>query len=210
MRKKITDILPIEKCLPGRSEAMQVSGVHAVSGASFLPPFAHDCETVVLALGCFWGAERLFWRLPGVAVTAVGYAGGVTENPTYQEVCSGYTNHTEVVLVAYKPSEVSLQQLLQTFWEEHDPTQGMRQGNDRGTQYRSAIYVNNDAGLAVAEHMRSQYSVALKEAGIHADITTEIARLKTFYYAEEAHQQYLHKVPNGYCGLAGSGVRYSP
>lgn len=185
---------------------MPLSGIHAVTGRSYVAPFPESTSQVVLGMGCFWGVERLFWNQDGVYVTAAGYAGGQTQNPTYEEVCSGLTNHTEVVLVVYEPDEVSLEQLLTIFWEEHDPTQGMRQGNDRGTQYRSAIFVDTDEELAVAKQSSARYQAALGDAG-YGEITTEIASAKTFYYAEEYHQQYLYKVPNGYCGLRGTGVK---
>ncbi|APX93085.1 peptide-methionine (S)-S-oxide reductase [Halomonas sp. 1513] len=194
-----------ERALPGRDTALRVSGRHLVNGASMLPPFPDGHEQVVLGLGCFWGAERLFWELPGVYVTAVGYAGGYTPNPTYEETCSGLTGHTEVVRVVYDPARMPFTTLLQVFWEAHDPTQGMRQGNDRGSQYRSAIYTTNEAQLEAAEGSRDAYQKALQGAGRGA-ITTEIAPLEAFYLAEEYHQQYLAKNPNGYCGLKGTGV----
>jgi len=162
-------------------------------------------KQIVLGLGCFWGAERLFWKLLGVHVTAVGYAGGVTPNPTYEETCSGLTGHTEVVLVVYDPAKLTLDRILTTFWQAHDPTQGFRQGNDRGTQYRSAIFVMDDDDLAIVTASAEQYQKALAKAGL-GQITTEIAVNDQFYYAEDYHQQYLHKVPNGYCGLQGTGV----
>ncbi|MCE8027230.1 peptide-methionine (S)-S-oxide reductase MsrA [Billgrantia desiderata] len=191
--------------LPGRDTPVQISGVHAVSGRSMLPPFPEGHEQIVLGLGCFWGAERLFWQLPGVYVTAVGYAGGVTPNPTYEETCTGRTGHTEVVRVVFDPREVDLETLLKVFWEAHDPTQGMRQGNDIGSQYRSAIYTTSDAQLAAARRSRDVYQYSLAQAG-RGQITTEIASLEVFYPAEEYHQQYLHKNPGGYCGLKGTGV----
>ncbi len=191
--------------LPGRDTPVQISGVHAVSGRSMLPPFPEGHEQIVLGLGCFWGAERLFWQLPGVYVTAVGYAGGVTPNPTYEETCTGRTGHTEVVRVVFDPREVDLETLLKVFWEAHDPTQGMRQGGDVGTQYRSAIYTTSDAQLAAARRSRDVYQYSLAQAG-RGQITTEIASLEVFYPAEEYHQQYLHKNPGGYCGLKGTGV----
>lgn len=191
--------------LPGRDTPLRVSGVHAVSGRSMLPPFPQGHEVVVLGLGCFWGAERLFWQLPGVHVTAVGYAGGVTPNPTYEETCTGRTGHTEVVQVVFNPQEQDFETLLKTFWEAHDPTQGMRQGNDMGSQYRSAIYTTHDAHLRAAKRSRDIYQSALAQAG-RSTITTEIAPLTHFYLAEEYHQQYLHKNPGGYCGLRGTGV----
>ncbi|WP_111411851.1 peptide-methionine (S)-S-oxide reductase MsrA [Billgrantia lactosivorans] len=191
--------------LPGRDAPLRVSGVHAVSGRAMLPPFPEGHETIVLGLGCFWGAERLFWQLPGVHVTAVGYAGGVTPNPTYEETCTGRTGHAEVVRVVFDPREVTLETLLGVFWEAHDPTQGMRQGNDVGSQYRSAIYTTSAAQLAVAQRSRDAYQAALTRAG-RGRITTEIEPLDAFYLAEEYHQQYLHKNPGGYCGLRGTGV----
>lgn len=191
--------------LPGRATPIQVSGVHAVNGRSLLPPFPPGHAEIILGLGCFWGAERLFWQLPGVFVTAVGYAGGVTPNPSYAETCSERTGHAEVVRVVYDPSAVDLEQLLKVFWEAHDPTQGMRQGNDIGTQYRSAIYTTSDAQLAAASRSRDLYQESLTQAG-RGHITTEIVPLDAFYLAEEEHQQYLHKNPGGYCGLQGTGV----
>src|SRR4051795_8806231 len=191
--------------LPGRSERMPVQAVHDVLGHPLTPPFPDDHQQVVFGLGCFWGAERLFWQAPGVWTTAVGYAGGTTPNPTYEEVCSGRTGHTEAVLVDYDPALTSYDQLLKVFWEGHDPTQGMRQGNDVGTQYRSAIYVADDAQRAVAEASRDAYQARLDEAG-RGTISTEIAPAGEFFYAEPYHQQYLAKNPNGYCGLGGTGV----
>lgn len=205
MFEKVMSILPEESCLPGRDDSIQLDSTHAVNGRSFCAPFPPGTESIVLGMGCFWGAERLFWQLSGVYVTAVGYAGGKTLNPTYQEVCAGLTNHTEVVLVVYEPEKLSLEDLLMVFWREHDPTQGMRQGNDRGTQYRSAIFVETEIELELVKKSRDQYQSRLTEADF-GEVTTEIASGKTFYYAEEYHQQYLHKVPNGYCGLAGTGV----
>jgi peptide-methionine (S)-S-oxide reductase len=191
--------------LPGRSTGMPVPAEHYVSRAPLKPPFPAGMQQAVFGLGCFWGAERLFWQTPGVFSTAVGYAGGLTPNPTYEEVCSGRTGHTEVVLVVFDPAKVSYQTLLKTFWESHDPTQGMRQGNDRGTQYRSAVYTLDDEQQAAAQQSRDRYQQALTAAGYGA-ITTEIEPAGPFYYAESFHQQYLAKVPNGYCGLAGTGV----
>ena len=178
---------------------------HYVTGHRIQPPFPDGLRTAVFGMGCFWGAERLFWQIPGVYSTAVGYAGGFTENPTYEETCSGLTGHTEAVLVVYDPAQVSYEQLLKVFWEGHDPTQGMRQGNDRGTQYRSAIYWTDDAQRESAEASATTYGDALRAAR-RGSITTEIAPLRDFYYAEDYHQQYLAKVPNGYCGLGGTGV----
>jgi peptide-methionine (S)-S-oxide reductase len=197
-----------ERALPGRSEpAFPVPERHAVLGTPIQPPFPEGIETTYFALGCFWGAERLFWQLDGVYATAVGYQGGMTPHPTYEEVCSGRTGHAEAVLVAFDPRRISYEALLKTFFEEHDPTQGMRQGNDVGTQYRSAIYFANDHQREVAESAREAYNAALLGEGFDP-ITTEIAPAEPFYYAEEYHQQYLHKVPNGYCGLAGTGVSF--
>ena len=195
--------------LPGRAEpGFAVPDTHAVLGTSIKPPFPAGLETAVFALGCFWGAERLFWRLDGVHTTAAGYSGGYTPNPTYEEVCTGGTGHAEVVLVVFDPSTVSFADLVKVFFEEHDPTQGMRQGNDVGTQYRSAIYYTGDEQRRVAEAARTAYEDALTAAG-HKPITTEISPAGEFYYAEDYHQQYLHKVPNGYCGLKGTGVACS-
>jgi peptide-methionine (S)-S-oxide reductase len=194
------------EALPGRDTAMPVPATHFVTGRPIVPPFPEGVETIVLGLGCFWGAERIFWELPGVFTTAVGYAGGHTPNPTYEEVCSARTGHTEAVLVAYDPDQVSLDDILKTFWEGHDPTQGMRQGNDVGTQYRSAIYTTTDAQRAAAEASRDRYAQALRAAGHRGEITTEIAPAGPFYYAEDYHQQYLAKNPNGYCGIGGTGV----
>jgi peptide-methionine (S)-S-oxide reductase len=191
--------------LPGRPTPLPVPPTHQVSGHRIVPPFPAGLATAVFGMGCFWGAERLFWRLPGVYSTAVGYAGGYTPNPTYEEVCSGLTGHAEVVLVVYDPAQVSYQALLRTFWEGHDPTQGMRQGNDVGTQYRSAIYYADEAQRAAAQRSREEYAKRLAEAG-YGDVTTEIAPAGDFYYAEDYHQQYLHRFPNGYCGLGGTGV----
>ena len=192
--------------LPGRDEALPgVPEVHAVNGNRIQPPFPEGMATAVFAMGCFGGAERLFWQVPGVYSTAVGYAGGYTPNPTYQEVCSGRTGHTEAVLVVFDPAKVSYEQLLAVFWEGHDPTQGMRQGNDVGTQYRSAAYWADESQRAALEASRAAFAERLAAAGFGA-ITTEVAEAPTFYYAEDYHQQYLHKVPNGYCGLGGTGV----
>jgi len=194
-----------EQSLPGRQEALPVQASHIVLGNPLKGPFRHPLETIVFGMGCFWGAERRFWQLDGVWSTAAGYAGGYTPNPTYEEVCSGMTGHTEVVLVVYDPGRISLQDLLKTFWEAHDPTQGMRQGNDRGTQYRSALYTTNPAQAQEVERSRENYNKALQEAD-YGPITTEVAPLEVFYYAEEYHQQYLARNPNGYCGLRGTGV----
>ena len=194
-----------QAALPGRSTPVVVNNQHYVSGAPIVPPFPEGMAQVVLALGCFWGAERCFWVKEGVYTTAVGYAGGYTENPTYEEVCSGLTGHTEVVLVVYDPSIISFQQLLAIFWEAHDPTQGMRQGNDQGTQYRSAIYCQDSTQLSLATQSRDSYQEKLILAG-YQTITTDIALDQTFFYGEDYHQQYLAKNPGGYCGLGGTGV----
>jgi len=194
-----------DQALPGRAASMPVSNRHFVNGAPLKPPFPAGSEQIVFGMGCFWGAERRFWQTPGVLTTAVGYAGGVTPNPSYEEVCSGLTGHTEVVLVVFDPAQVSVETLLKVFWESHDPTQGMRQGNDVGTQYRSAVYATSDEQLEAAERTRDAYQQALSAAG-YGEITTEVARSNEFYYAEDYHQQYLAKVPNGYCGLGGTGV----
>jgi peptide-methionine (S)-S-oxide reductase len=194
-----------EEALPGRDERMVVPARHEVLGTPLEPPFPEGLEQAVFGLGCFWGAERVFWRAPGVYTTAVGYAGGYTPNPTYQEVCTGRTGHTEAVLVVFDPEQTSYEELLRLFWEGHDPTQGMRQGNDAGTQYRSAIYWTSDEQRRAAEESRSVYQAQLAEAG-YGEITTELAEAGPFYYAEPYHQQYLQKNPNGYCGLGGTGV----
>lgn len=194
-----------ERALPGRLEPLTVVPTHAVNGSSMLAPFPAGMERIVLGLGCFWGAERLFWQLPGVFTTAVGYAGGFTPNPTYEETCTGQTGHTEVVLVVFDPKRITLVDILRVFWEAHDPTQGMRQGNDVGSQYRSAIYTFSDAQTQVARESLSSFEAQLKAAGMGA-VTTELRESVPFYYAETYHQQYLHKNPNGYCGLKGTGV----
>jgi peptide-methionine (S)-S-oxide reductase len=206
MNPEKTRMVSPAEALPGRSEpAFEVPATHAVLGTPLRPPFPRGIEVAYFALGCFWGAERLFWALDGVYTTAVGYQNGVTPNPTYDEVCSGRTGHAEAVLVAFDPQKIPYADLLKVFFEEHDPTQGMRQGNDVGTQYRSGIYFANDAQKATAEMARDAYDAALRAAG-HETVTTEVEPPGPFYYAEEHHQQYLHKVPNGYCGLAGTGV----
>jgi peptide-methionine (S)-S-oxide reductase len=194
-----------EEALPGRPEEMPVPEAHFVLGTPLKPPFPDGIEQAVFGMGCFWGAEKGFWELDGVYTTAVGYAAGHTPNPTYEEVCSGRTGHNEVVLVAYDPSRISYEELLRVFWEGHDPTQGMRQGNDVGTQYRSGIYVFSEAQRQEAEASRQRYQQALSAAG-DGEITTEVLDAPPFYYAEDYHQQYLAKVPNGYCGLGGTGV----
>jgi peptide-methionine (S)-S-oxide reductase len=193
------------EALPGRSEKMPVAPKHVVNGAPMLPPFPAGTETAVFAMGCFWGAERKFWKTRGVVSTMVGYAGGLTPNPTYREVCSGMTGHTEVVRVVFDPKVVRYDELLKLFWENHDPTQGMRQGGDVGTQYRSAIHAYGPDQKSAAEASREAYQKVLSAAG-HGRITTEIALAPEFYYAEDYHQQYLDKNPDGYCGLGGTGV----
>jgi peptide-methionine (S)-S-oxide reductase len=203
--QKLKSLLPAERTLPGRSTPMPVPELHFVNGHRIVPPFADGMATAQFAMGCFWGAERLFWQTPGVYSTAVGYAGGTTPNPTYEEVCSGLTNHAEAVLVVFDPKAVDYETLLRVFWEGHDPTQGMRQGNDVGTQYRSAIYCTDERQLEAARNSRVRYQAAL-DATHAGRITTEIAAAGTFFYAEDYHQQYLGKNPNGYCGLGGTGV----
>ncbi|HZR82649.1 MAG TPA: peptide-methionine (S)-S-oxide reductase MsrA [Candidatus Binatia bacterium] len=194
-----------EEALPGRSEKMPVPSRHFVLGTPLEPPFPEGSEIALFGMGCFWGAERKFWEVPGVHTTAVGYTGGVTPNPTYREVCSGSTGHNEVVQVVFDPARVSYRDLLAVFWEGHDPTQGMRQGNDVGTQYRSGIYTHGEAQRRAAEETRAAYDERLRAAG-YGRITTEIVPAPEFYYAEEYHQQYLAKNPGGYCGLGGTGV----
>lgn len=200
-----SDIPTAAQALPGRDEAMQFNPIHSVLGTSMVASFPRGCEQIVFGLGCFWGAERKFWDLPGVHTTAVGYTAGYTPNPTYQEVCTGMTGHNEVVLVVYHPERIEFDALLKTFWESHDPTQGMRQGNDRGTQYRSGIYYSLDSQRVAAEQSLELYQQKLRDAG-YAAVTTEILSAGPFYYAEEYHQQYLEKNPSGYCGLGGTGV----
>ena len=204
--KKATMPSP-EKALPGRSESMPVPDKHYVNGNPLKPPFPEGMETAMFGLGCFWGAERKFWQQEGVYSTAVGYAAGYTPNPTYQEVCTGMTGHNEVVLVVYDPEIISYEDLLKVFWESHNPTQGMRQGNDAGTQYRSGIYTYSDEQHKLAKASKSAYQKELAQAG-YSEITTEIIPAPEFYYAEEYHQQYLAKNPNGYCGLGGTKVCY--
>ena len=194
-----------DRALPGRDTPVAVPERHDVLGTSMQPPFPEGMEQIVVGLGCFWGAERLFWELDGVHTTAVGYAGGFTPNPTYHEVCSGSTGHTEAVLVVFDPAKIALEEILRTFWEGHDPTQGMRQGNDQGTQYRSAIYFGSEEQRSAVEASRELYQAALYAAG-KGEITTEIAPAGAFYYAEDYHQQYLAKNPHGYCGIGGTGV----
>ena len=200
-----TRMVTEEEALPGRTGEMPVPDRHFVNGAPLRPPFPAGLEQVVFAMGCFWGAERVFWELDGVFTTAVGYAGGFTPNPSYEEVCSARTGHTEVVLVVFDPARVSFEALLKVFWENHDPTQGMRQGNDVGTQYRSAIYASSPAQLAAARSSLAAYQDELRAAG-HGEITTEVREAPAFYYAEGYHQQYLAKNPGGYCGIGGTGV----
>ncbi|HEY6966520.1 MAG TPA: peptide-methionine (S)-S-oxide reductase MsrA [Burkholderiales bacterium] len=203
--KKMKTLLPAANTIPGRAEKLQVPEKHFVNGNRIVPPFPAGLEQAVFGLGCFWGAEKLFWNIPGVYSTAVGYAGGETKNPSYEEVCSGLTNHTEAVLVVFDPKQVSYEQLLKAFWEGHDPTQGMRQGNDSGTQYRSAIYAHGDAQLKSALASKALFEKELEKKR-YGKITTEIRPAPAFYYAEDYHQQYLGKNPNGYCGLGGTGV----
>jgi len=190
---------------PGREQAMEISGIHTVNGHTIVAPFPQGIELAYFGMGCFWGAERLFWKLDGVYSTAVGYAGGSTANADYREVCGGQTGHAEMVMIAFDPAQISYEQLLHQFWESHDPTQGMRQGNDRGSQYRSAIFTGSDSQMQAALASRDAFQQGLSDSGYGA-ITTEIAPLSDFYYAEEYHQQYLDKNPHGYCGLAGTGV----
>jgi len=198
-----------EQALEGRPTALKISGTHFVNGHRIVPPFPAGLKEAIFGMGCFWGAERLFWQLPGVYATAVGYAGGYTPNPSYEEVCSGLTGHAEVVRVIYDPDKVDYEDLLKVFWESHDPTQGMRQGNDLGTQYRSAIYVLDEEQREAAERSKRAYQARLTAAG-RGQITTEIADAPAFYNAEEYHQQYLAKNPGGYCGIGGCGVRFDP
>jgi peptide-methionine (S)-S-oxide reductase len=203
--KKHTSMVDADSALPGRETEMPVPARHEVLGTPLQGPFPSDVETAVFGMGCFWGAERIFWQAPGIYTTAVGYAGGFTPNPSYEEVCSGRTGHTEAVLVAFDTAATSYEELLKLFWEGHDPTQGMRQGNDTGSQYRSAIYWQNESQQVSAEASREAYQQMLTGAG-HGEITTELAQAGPFYYAEDYHQQYLAKNPSGYCGLGGTGV----
>jgi peptide-methionine (S)-S-oxide reductase len=203
--RKQSNMVDAESALAGRENEMPVPDRHEVLGTPLKGPFPQGVETAVFGMGCFWGAEKIFWQAPGVYTTAAGYAGGFTPNPTYEEVCSGRTGHTEVVLVAFHAEQSSFEDMLKLFWEGHDPTQGMRQGNDLGTQYRSSIYWHSDAQHNAAEASREAYQAVLSQAG-HGEITTEIAEAGLFYYAEDYHQQYLAKNPNGYCGLGGTGV----
>ena len=203
--KKASQLLPAESTLPGRKDKMRVAGKHLVKGNPMTPPFPEGMETVQFGMGCFWGAERIFWQLPGVWTTAVGYSGGTTPNPTYEEVCSGRTNHTEAVLVVFDPNLITREELFKVFWESHDPTQGMRQGNDTGSQYRSALYTYGDEQMKAALATRDAFQQALDKRN-YGKITTEIKPAPEFFYAEDYHQQYLAKNPNGYCGLGGTGV----
>ncbi len=206
MFNKKTSMPAPDAALPGRDQPIPTSDTHFVNGRALQGPYPEGFKTVLLGMGCFWGAERALWKIPGVWVTAAGYSGGITPNPTYHETTTGLTGHTEVVLVVYDPSVVSLETLLKTFFEAHDPTQGMRQGNDIGTTYRSAIYLDDEADLAVARHARDIYQAALTAAGRTDRITTEIAEAGPLYFAEEVHQQYLAKNPGGYCSMRGTGV----
>jgi peptide-methionine (S)-S-oxide reductase len=203
--RKHTEMVDASSALPGRETEMPVPDKHDVLGTLLKGPFPEGVDTAVFGMGCFWGAERIFWEAPGVYTTAAGYAGGFTPNPTYEEVCSGRTGHTEAVLVAFRVEQASFEDMLKLFWEGHDPTQGMRQGNDVGSQYRSALYWHDEAQHAAAEASRESYQAKLTQEG-YGEITTEIAKAGPFYYAEDYHQQYLAKNPNGYCGLGGTGV----
>jgi peptide-methionine (S)-S-oxide reductase len=203
--RKPVDLPTADSALPGRDTAVEVPAKHFVLGTPLEPPFPEGLERVVVGMGCFWGAERMFWQAPGVYTTAAGYAGGFTPNPTYQEVCSGRTGHTEVVLAVFDPARTNLEEILRIFWEGHDPTQGMRQGNDIGTQYRSALYWETDAQREAALESKERFQKELAKARF-GPITTEIAEAGPFYYAEDYHQQYLAKNPNGYCGVGGTGV----
>ena len=203
-----SDLPTAETALPGRQQPVHIDGTHVVLGTSMLPPWPAGTEVAVFGMGCFWGIERLYWRLPGVHTTAAGYAGGYSANPSYEQVCSGRTGHTEVVLVVYDPAKITYAQLLRAFWENHDPTQGMRQYNDVGSQYRSAIYTTSDDQAAEAVTSKDTYGASLSAAGYGA-ITTEIAPLSCFYYAEDYHQQYLDKNPGGYCNMHGTGIACS-
>jgi peptide-methionine (S)-S-oxide reductase len=203
--QKTLDLPSAATALPGRAAPIPTADVHFINGHALKGPYPEGLETAIFAMGCFWGVERVFWKVPGVYVTAAGYAAGITPNPTYEEVCTGRTGHTEVVLVVFDPKVVTYEALLKTFWENHDPTQGMRQGNDIGTQYRSGIYVTSDAQAAAAAESKEAYQRALSARGL-GTITTEIAAAGPFYFAEDYHQQYLAKNPNGYCGIGGTGV----
>ena len=201
------DALPAHQALPGRSVAVKTTNRHHAHHRIIQPPFPEDCQLALFGLGCFWGAEQVFWQLDGVFTTAVGYSGGITPNPTYEEVCSGLTGHNEVVQVVFNRTQIDYTSLLATFWETHNPTQGMRQGNDVRTQYRSSIYTFNTEQKQLAKDSKRSYGEALIAAG-HSVITTEVAPAQTFYYAEDYHQQYLSKVPGGYCGLNGTGIPF--
>jgi peptide-methionine (S)-S-oxide reductase len=209
LRRKKLELPTTAEALPGRSTALQVPETHFVNGHRIVPPYPAGMQLAHFGLGCFWGAEKAFWTLPGVYSTAVGYAGGLTPNPTYEEVCTGFTGHNEVVRVVFDPARVGYDALLKVFWESHDPTQGMRQGGDTGTQYRSGIYVADETQRRAAESSRAAYASRLRGAGYGA-ITTEIVPMPDFYFAEDYHQQYLAKNPGGYCGLGGCGVSYRP
>ena len=203
--QKLLNIPKSEDCLPGRSTPTSISGIHTFNGNNMIPPFSEEMDSLLVGMGCFWGAERFFWELDGVWVTAVGYSGGYTPNPTYEEVCSGLTGHAEVVLVVFQKESLDFKDLLKVFWESHDPTQGMRQGNDIGSQYRSGIWVTDQKQLVEAEESLKAYEESLLASGFE-EIKTTVEMQENFYYAEEYHQQYLHKNPNGYCGIAGTGV----
>ena len=203
--QKTLELPSAATALPGRAAPIPTADVHFINGHALKGPYPGGLETAIFAMGCFWGVERVFWKVPGVYVTAAGYAAGITPNPTYEEVCTGRTGHTEVVLVVFDPKIVTYEALLKTFWENHDPTQGMRQGNDIGTQYRSGIYVTNDAQATAAAASKDAYQQALSARGL-GTITTEIEAAGPFYFAEDYHQQYLAKNPNGYCGIGGTGV----
>ena len=203
--KKSTTLPTASQALPGRAAALETAETHAIFNTPLKGPFPKQAETAYFGMGCFWGVERKFWSLPGIISTAVGYASGVTPNPTYKEVCTGGTGHNEIVRLTYDPSVISYETLLKTFWENHDPTQGMRQGNDAGTQYRSGIYTTTNAQKTAAQKSKADYQAALAQRG-YGSITTEILDAPEFYYAEDYHQQYLHKNPDGYCGIGGTGV----
>ena len=203
--QKLLNIPKSEDCLPGRSTPTSISGIHTFNGNNMIPPFSEEMDSLLVGMGCFWGAERFFWELDGVWGTAVGYSGGHTPNPTYEEVCSGLTGHAEVVLVVFQKESLDFKDLLKVFWESHDPTQGMRQGNDIGTQYRSGIWLTDQKQLVEAEESLKAYEESLLASGFE-EIKTTVEMQENFYYAEEYHQQYLHKNPNGYCGIAGTGV----
>ncbi|MDR7230323.1 peptide-methionine (S)-S-oxide reductase [Caulobacter sp. BE264] len=203
--QKTLDLPSADAALPGRAAPIPTAETHFINGHALKGPYPEGLETAIFAMGCFWGVERVFWKVPGVYVTAAGYAAGITPNPTYEEVCTGRTGHTEVVLVVFDPKVVTYEALLKTFWENHDPTQGMRQGNDIGTQYRSGLYVTSDAQASAAAESKAAYQQALSARGL-GTITTEIAPAGPFYFAEDYHQQYLAKNPNGYCGIGGTGV----